>query len=156
VSAFTRRSRSSIRSRPTSSSSRPWRDDHLRHRSCGGAIAEFLDGEDGNDDRRRPGAEGSSAATGTTRSTATAAATAALGRRRHVRLGSWRRRDTIDGDDGRDTMVFSSAGVADTVDLSANGNRLRFFRNPANITMDTGGVERCLQRDRRRRQRDGQ
>src|SRR5207244_4430534 len=28
-----------------------------------------------------------------------------------------------------------------TVDLSANGNRLRFFRQPANITMDTGGVE---------------
>jgi len=49
--------------------------------------------------------------------------------------------DTIDGEDGRDTMVFNGAGVADTVDLSANGNRLRFFRNPANITMDTGGVE---------------
>jgi Ca2+-binding RTX toxin-like protein len=49
--------------------------------------------------------------------------------------------DTIDGEDGRDTMVFNGAGVADTVALSANGNRLRFFRNPANITMDTGGVE---------------
>jgi Ca2+-binding RTX toxin-like protein len=49
--------------------------------------------------------------------------------------------DTIDGADGRDTMVFNGAGVADTVDLSANGNRLRFFRNPGNITMDTGGVE---------------
>ncbi|HET7353294.1 MAG TPA: hypothetical protein VFJ11_04520, partial [Gaiellaceae bacterium] len=49
--------------------------------------------------------------------------------------------DTIDGEDGRDTMVFNGGGGADTVDLSANGNRLRFFRNPANITMDTGGVE---------------
>jgi hypothetical protein len=38
-------------------------------------------------------------------------------------------------------MVFNGAGIADTVDLSANGNRLRFFRQPANITMDTGGVE---------------
>ena len=49
--------------------------------------------------------------------------------------------DTIDGGDGRDAMVFNGAGVADTVDLSANGNRLRFFRNPGNITMNTGGVE---------------
>jgi hypothetical protein len=49
--------------------------------------------------------------------------------------------DTIEGEDGRDTMVFNGAGIADTVDLSANGNRLRFFRQPANITMDTGGVE---------------
>jgi Ca2+-binding RTX toxin-like protein len=49
--------------------------------------------------------------------------------------------DAINGGDGRDTMVFNGAGGADTVDLSANGNRLRFFRNPGNITMDTGGVE---------------
>jgi hypothetical protein len=38
-------------------------------------------------------------------------------------------------------MVFNGAAAAETVDLSANGNRLRFFRQPANITMDTGGVE---------------
>ncbi len=38
-------------------------------------------------------------------------------------------------------MVFNGGGGADTVDLSANGNRLRFFRNPGNITMDTGGIE---------------
>jgi Ca2+-binding RTX toxin-like protein len=49
--------------------------------------------------------------------------------------------DTINGEDGRDRMVFNGAGVGDTVDLSANGDRLRFFRNPGNITMDTGGVE---------------
>jgi Ca2+-binding RTX toxin-like protein len=49
--------------------------------------------------------------------------------------------DTIEGGDGRDTMVFNGAAAAETVDLSANGNRLRFFRNPGNITMDTGGVE---------------
>src|SRR4051795_8680606 len=52
--------------------------------------------------------------------------------------------DTIEGNDGRDTLVFNGAGVADTVDLSANGNRLRFFRNPGNITMNTGGVERAV------------
>jgi hypothetical protein len=49
--------------------------------------------------------------------------------------------DTIDGGDGRDTMLFNGGGGADNVDLSANGNRLRFFRNPGNITMDTGGIE---------------
>jgi Ca2+-binding RTX toxin-like protein len=52
--------------------------------------------------------------------------------------------DTIEGDDGRDTMVFNGAGIADTVDLSANGDRLKFFRNPGNVTMDTHGVERVL------------
>jgi Ca2+-binding RTX toxin-like protein len=49
--------------------------------------------------------------------------------------------DTIEGNDGRDTMVFNGAAASETVDLSANGNRLRFFRNPGNITMDTAGVE---------------
>jgi Ca2+-binding RTX toxin-like protein len=52
--------------------------------------------------------------------------------------------DAIDGEDGRDTLVFNGAAASETVDLSANGNRLRFFRNPANITMDTGGVERVV------------
>ena len=39
-------------------------------------------------------------------------------------------------------MRFNGAAVAEQVDLSANGNRLRFFRDAANITMDTAGVER--------------
>ena len=50
--------------------------------------------------------------------------------------------DTIEGEDGTDTLVFNGAPAAETVDLSANGDRLRFFRNPANITMDTHRVER--------------
>jgi Ca2+-binding RTX toxin-like protein len=50
--------------------------------------------------------------------------------------------DTIDGQNGSDTMLFNGANVADSVTLSANGSRLRFFRNPANITMDTTSVER--------------
>ena len=50
--------------------------------------------------------------------------------------------DTIEGQDGTDTMVFNGAAAAEQVDLSANGNRLRFFRSPGNITMDTHGVER--------------
>jgi Ca2+-binding RTX toxin-like protein len=50
--------------------------------------------------------------------------------------------DTIEGEAGADTMRFNGANVAEQVDLSANGNRLRFFRTQANITMDTAGVER--------------
>jgi hypothetical protein len=50
--------------------------------------------------------------------------------------------DTIEGQAGVDTMRFNGANVAEQVDLSANGNRLRFFRVQANITMDTAGVER--------------
>jgi Ca2+-binding RTX toxin-like protein len=49
--------------------------------------------------------------------------------------------DVIEGESGTDTMVFDGAAVNDTVTLSANGRRLRFFRQPANITMDTAGVE---------------
>ncbi|HEX4719401.1 MAG TPA: hypothetical protein VH300_12775, partial [Thermoleophilaceae bacterium] len=39
-------------------------------------------------------------------------------------------------------MRFNGANVAEQFDLSANGKRLRFFRNVGNITMDTNGVER--------------
>jgi len=50
--------------------------------------------------------------------------------------------DVVEGQDGADTLFFNGAGAAEQVDLSANGNRLRFLRNPGNITMDTRGVER--------------
>jgi hypothetical protein len=50
--------------------------------------------------------------------------------------------DVVEGQDGSDTMLFNGAGVAEQVDLSANGGRLRFFRTQATITMDTHGVER--------------
>jgi Ca2+-binding RTX toxin-like protein len=49
--------------------------------------------------------------------------------------------DTVEGQDGRDTMRFNGAAGAEHVDLSANGHRLRFFRDVANITMDTNDVE---------------
>jgi Ca2+-binding RTX toxin-like protein len=49
--------------------------------------------------------------------------------------------DTIEGGDGSDTMLFNGANVDEQVVLSANGNRLRFFRTQGNITMDTAGVE---------------
>jgi Ca2+-binding RTX toxin-like protein len=50
--------------------------------------------------------------------------------------------DTVEGGGGHDTMLFNGANVAERVDLSANGNRLLFFRDPAGITMDTNEVER--------------
>jgi Ca2+-binding RTX toxin-like protein len=50
--------------------------------------------------------------------------------------------DTVEGQDGTDTMVFNGANGAEQVDLSANGNRLKFFRVQGTITMDTVGVEK--------------
>jgi Ca2+-binding RTX toxin-like protein len=50
--------------------------------------------------------------------------------------------DKIEGQDGTDTMVFNGANASEQVDLSANGNRLNFFRTQGRITMDTAGVER--------------
>ena len=50
--------------------------------------------------------------------------------------------DVVEGQAGLDTMQFNGANINETIDLSANGNRLRFFRNVANITMDTNDVER--------------
>src|SRR6266540_1325883 len=49
--------------------------------------------------------------------------------------------DTIEGDDGADRLLFNGANVAEKIELSANGNRLRFTRDIANITMETHGVE---------------
>jgi Ca2+-binding RTX toxin-like protein len=52
--------------------------------------------------------------------------------------------DTLDGQAGADTMLFNGAGGAEQVDLSANGNRLRFFRTQAAVTMDTAGIEQVV------------
>jgi Ca2+-binding RTX toxin-like protein len=49
--------------------------------------------------------------------------------------------DVVEGQDGVDTMLFNGANIAEVVDISANGRRVRFFRNIANITMDCAGVE---------------
>src|SRR5829696_638183 len=50
--------------------------------------------------------------------------------------------DKVEGEAGTDTMIFNGAGVAESFDFSANGNRLKFFRNVANITMDVDDTER--------------
>ena len=49
--------------------------------------------------------------------------------------------DTVDGQDGKDTMIFNGANVNENVNLSANGKRLRFTRDVANIVMDVGTTE---------------
>ena len=50
--------------------------------------------------------------------------------------------DNIEGQGGTDTMLFNGSAGAENFDFSANGNRLRFFRNLGNIVMDTNDVER--------------
>jgi Ca2+-binding RTX toxin-like protein len=112
-----------------------------------GAISEFLDGGDGNDTLAGgPGAETLLGGNGNDTIDGNGGSDrAALGSGGDTFVwdpgdGS----DTIFGDDGQDTLVFNGAAVAETVDLSANGKHLRFFRQPANITMDTEGVERVL------------
>ena len=51
--------------------------------------------------------------------------------------------DVIEGQSGLDTMVFNGANAptVENVTMSANGGRLTFHREPANITMDTDDVE---------------
>jgi Ca2+-binding RTX toxin-like protein len=50
--------------------------------------------------------------------------------------------DIVEGQAGADTMLFNGANASEQIDVSANGNRLKFFRVQGNITMDTAGVER--------------
>jgi hypothetical protein len=52
--------------------------------------------------------------------------------------------DTIEGDGGSDTLIFSGSNINETIDLSANGTRVRLFRNVAAVTMDVNGVEQIL------------
>ena len=50
--------------------------------------------------------------------------------------------DVVEGQDGVDTLRFNGAGVAENFDISANGERVRFVRDVANITMDLNDTER--------------
>jgi Ca2+-binding RTX toxin-like protein len=49
--------------------------------------------------------------------------------------------DTVEGQAGTDTMLFNGANVAENIDISANGGRVRLTRDVANVTMDLNGVE---------------
>jgi Ca2+-binding RTX toxin-like protein len=49
--------------------------------------------------------------------------------------------DVVEGQGGHDTLQFNGANVAENIDLSANGSRLRLTRDIGNVTMDVNGVE---------------
>lgn len=50
--------------------------------------------------------------------------------------------DRMEASSGTDTLQVSGSAIGETMELSANGNRLRFFRNIANVLLDVSGVER--------------
>lgn len=50
--------------------------------------------------------------------------------------------DTIEGQDGTDLLLFFGSGAGESIDIAANGGRVRFFRNVANVAMDLDDVER--------------
>jgi Ca2+-binding RTX toxin-like protein len=49
--------------------------------------------------------------------------------------------DVIEGQAGSDTMLFNGSNVAENIDISLDGTRVRFFRNVAAVLMDLNGVE---------------
>lgn len=49
--------------------------------------------------------------------------------------------DVLEGQDGFDRMVFNGANIAENIDIFANGVRVTFFRNVANVVMDLNDVE---------------
>ena len=50
--------------------------------------------------------------------------------------------DVAEGQEGNDTMQFLGSNGSEIVDISANGPRLLFSRNPGVVTMDCDGIER--------------
>jgi Ca2+-binding RTX toxin-like protein len=49
--------------------------------------------------------------------------------------------DTLEGQAGFDRMLFNGANVAENISIAANGGRVLFFRDVANVTMDLNDVE---------------
>jgi len=49
--------------------------------------------------------------------------------------------DTVEGQGGTNTLQFNGANVNEHIDISANGSRLRFTRDVANITLDADGIQ---------------
>jgi Ca2+-binding RTX toxin-like protein len=50
--------------------------------------------------------------------------------------------DVVEGRRGADTLTFNGSNAGEEFDVSANGPRVRFFRNVGTITMDLDGIER--------------
>src|SRR5215207_4020618 len=49
--------------------------------------------------------------------------------------------DTLEGQAGRDRLLFNGANIAEKIDISANGGRVRFTRDIATVVMDLNDVE---------------
>lgn len=49
--------------------------------------------------------------------------------------------DVVEGQAGADRLVFNGSGASERIDIAANGGRVRFFRNVANVTMDLNDLE---------------
>ncbi len=49
--------------------------------------------------------------------------------------------DTVEGQDGTDRMLFFGSNAAENIDVSANGGRVRFFRDVGSVTMDLDDLE---------------
>jgi Ca2+-binding RTX toxin-like protein len=49
--------------------------------------------------------------------------------------------DVVEGQAGTDTLVFNGANVGESMDISANGQRVRLARDVGNVVMDLDGVE---------------
>ena len=49
--------------------------------------------------------------------------------------------DTLEGQDGFDTMLFNGAAIAEQINIFANGGRALFTRDIANVSMDLNDVE---------------
>jgi Ca2+-binding RTX toxin-like protein len=49
--------------------------------------------------------------------------------------------DTVEGQGGKDVLQFNGSNAAEHFDISANGSRVRFFRDVADVTMDLNGIE---------------
>jgi Ca2+-binding RTX toxin-like protein len=50
--------------------------------------------------------------------------------------------DTVEGQSDVDALIFNGANIAESIDIAANGGRVRFFRDIATVTMDLDDVER--------------
>src|SRR5438552_14427120 len=49
--------------------------------------------------------------------------------------------DVVEGQAGQDTLQFNGSNASERIDLSANGSRLRLFRDVGNVVMDVNAVE---------------
>jgi Ca2+-binding RTX toxin-like protein len=49
--------------------------------------------------------------------------------------------DRVEGQGGQDTLQFNGANIAENINLSANGSRLRLTRDVGNVIMDVNGVQ---------------